>query len=76
MCRICFKYCLTLQLEQEIDLILEKKGILSAAEQDWSTKWVPAILEYSSTFAGKKATVLSEARKAYEGDYLLMHNCA
>ena len=30
-----------LQLEQEI---LEKKGVFVSALQDWSTKWVPAIL--------------------------------
>ena len=36
--------------------------------QDWSTKWVPAILEYASTLEGKKAALVSETRKAYEGN--------
>ena len=59
-------FCNTLQLDQEIDLILERKGVFAAALQDWSNKWVPAIVKYSSTLAGKKATLVSEIRKAYE----------
>ena len=56
-----------------MDLILEKRGAFTAALQDWSTKWVPAILEYSNTVAGKKAALLSETRKAYEGTWAIMH---
>ena len=62
--RCCYYF---IQLEQEIDLILEKKGAFASALQDWSTKWVPAILEYSNTVAGKKAALLSATRKVYEG---------
>ena len=56
-----------------MDLILEKRGSFTSALQDWSTKWVPAILEYSNTVAGKKAALLSETRKAYEGIYMGNH---
>ena len=41
-----------------------------SALQDWSTKWVPAILEYASTLEGKKAALVSETRKAYEGNFM------
>ena len=48
--------------------------MFASALQDWSTKWVPAILEYASTLEGKKAALVSEAlsetRKAYEGNFM------
>ena len=56
------------QLEQEIDLILDKHGVFTAAVKNWSAKWVPAILEYGGTLSGKKGALVSKARKAYYGN--------
>ena len=46
-----------MQLDQEIDLILDKKDVIQAIE-DWCSKWVPAVLEYGYTLAGKKAQLV------------------
>ena len=56
------------QLEQEIDLILDKPGVLTATVKNWSAKWVPVILDYGGTLSGKKGALVSEARKAYYGN--------
>ena len=56
-----------IKLEQEIDLVLEKNGAFNAALQDWTNKWVPIILEYSSSLSGKKATLATQIRKDSEG---------
>ena len=58
-------------MEQEIDLVLEKKGVFASALLSWGTKWVPAIKEYASTLSGKKAELVSEAQKACEGEVRL-----
>lgn len=57
-----------LQLEQEIDLILDRKGVFASALQSWSSKWVPAIKEYASTLSGKKAELVAEAQRECRGD--------
>ena len=59
---------MNLQLEQEIDLVLEKKGVFASALHSWSSKFVPAIKEYANTLQGKKAQLVSDAQKACEGD--------
>jgi hypothetical protein len=56
-----------MQLEQEIDMILEKNGVFSSALQDWTNKWAPIILEYSSSLSGKKSMLASQIRKDCEG---------
>ena len=60
---------LIFQLEQEIDLVLEKKNVFDNALKEWSNKWVPAILEYSNSLSGKKATLAAVIRKDCEGMY-------
>ena len=55
-----------LQLEQEIDLILEKTGVFMQAVDDWTIKWAPAVLEYGYTLSGKKAAMVLTAQKTYE----------
>ena len=60
-------FCNTLQLDQEIDLILGKKGVIASTFKDWSNKWVLAIVKFSGTLARKKATIVSKIHKAYEG---------
>ena len=40
-------YLHIVQLEQEIEEILKKNGVISEALQDWSSKWVPVILDYA-----------------------------
>ena len=57
-----------LQLEQEIDLILDRKGVFASALQSWSSKWVPAIKEYASTLSGKKAELVAEAQRECQGN--------
>ena len=57
----------TTQLEQEIDIILEKTGVIEDGLRDWTSKWAPIILEYSTTLSGKKATMASQVRKECEG---------
>ena len=37
------------------------------AVSEWETKWVPAVLEYSYTLAGKRATMVLSVQKKYEG---------
>ena len=59
-----------MQLEQEIDMILEKNGVFSSALQDWSNKWAPIILEYSSSLSGKKSMLASQIRTDCEGIYI------
>ena len=57
-----------LQLEQEIDLILEKKGAFASALHSWSTKYIPAIKEYASTLVGKKGELVAEVQKTCGGE--------
>jgi hypothetical protein len=54
-------------LKQEIDLILEKKGVFASALHLWSTKYIPAIKEYASTLVGKKGELVAEAQMTCEG---------
>lgn len=56
-----------MQLEQEINLIIERTDMFNMAVNNWNTKWVPAILEYSYTLTGKKATMVLSVQKQYEG---------
>ena len=62
------------QLEQEMDLILEKKDVSKSALQQWTTVWVPSILQYAETCTGKKvASAITQAKTDYEGvhEYIL-----
>ena len=63
-----------MQLEQEIDMILEKNGVFSSALQDWSNKWAPIILQYSSSLSGKKSMLASQIRTDCEGIYTCSSN--
>lgn len=63
----CILYFTLLQLEQEFDLITGEPGMFTKAVNDWKTKWVPAIIEYSYTLAGKKATTVLAVQKKFEG---------
>ena len=56
-----------MQLEQEFDLILGRKDVVTTAMHNWTYKWVPAILERAGTLSGKAATLLLGAKKKYEG---------
>lgn len=56
-----------MQLEQEMSLIVEKPDLFNKALTEWNSKWVPAILEYSYTLDGKKASVVLSLQKKYEG---------
>lgn len=56
-----FFFTYNMQLEQEIDLIRGCTGVYMQAFDDWTTKWVPAILEYGYTFTGKTAVIVLTA---------------
>ena len=60
-------FVLSVQLEQEIDLILEKRGVCASATDSWISKWIPAIKEYATTLSGKMAMLVSETMKDFEG---------
>lgn len=44
----------TFQIEQEMELILEKRSVIATAESDWKVKWAPAINSYAKTLKGKQ----------------------
>ena len=44
---------LQLQLEQEIELILGKQGLLRLFSTEWNQKWVPAIINFSKILTRK-----------------------
>lgn len=52
-----------------MNLIIEQPGMFQKAVSEWETKWVPAILDYSYTLAGKKASMVLSVQKKYEGTY-------
>ena len=37
------------------------------ALNDWTSKWVPAVLQYTANLSGKKAALASQTRKDCEG---------
>ena len=41
--------------------------MIASTFKDWSNKWALAIVKFSGTLARKKATIVSEIHKAYEG---------
>ena len=55
------------KLEQEMDMILEKKDVMQAALQVWNEKIIPAVLEYGEGSSGKVATLFTQAQSDYEG---------
>ena len=48
-------------------MILEKSGVFADALHDWTSKWVPIVLEHSTSLSGKKAEMASLIRKECEG---------
>ena len=64
------------QMENEVDLVLEKKDVLKRAVTDWEDKWVPAIAAYSDSCTGKVTReVVSLVKHLYstEGTYKYLH---
>ena len=58
----------TLQLDQEMDLILDEKDMVKTAVSSWRTKWAPAVLSYAGGLTSKSAkTILKEAQTMFEG---------
>ena len=55
-----------------MDLILEKKDVFKSALHDWTTTWVPAILEYGSSCTGKTSAAVLQAKKDYEGAFNIL----
>lgn len=49
-------------------MILEKQNVMKTAENIWSTKIAPAILQYGSSCSkGKTAVAVQEAREEFDG---------
>ena len=44
---LCMCTCLSFQIEQEMELILNKDGLLRSFSTEWTQKWVPAVVAYS-----------------------------
>ena len=63
------------QLEQEMDMILEKNDVFSGAIQTWN-KWVPVIMEYTGSLSGRKASVVCDIRKKCEGELVFSMACS
>ena len=63
-------YTYLLQVEQEIDLVLGKKGIVKAGAIAWMTKWTPAILQHSDTLTGKLGAIFKQNQMACHGTYM------
>ena len=52
-------------------MIFEVKGSCKTAQDEWTRKWVPAILKYANSTAGKKvAAFIKEAEKDFIGVYM------
>lgn len=43
------------QLEQEMDLILDKRDSVKIAGREWDAKWTPAIQSYAASLSSKSA---------------------
>lgn len=56
-----------LQIEQEIGLILGRKDVVKGAVHEWTTKWVPAIIQLSETLTRKQGTVYKQSQMASHG---------
>ena len=44
---LCMCACLFAQIEQEMELILNKDGLQRSFSTEWTQKWVSAIVAYS-----------------------------
>ena len=54
-----------MQLEQEIELVLGKQGLLRSFTAEWTQKWVPAIINYSKILKRKDIKeILKEMEKS------------
>ena len=66
---MCSQFLYARFLEQEMDMMHNKREVLKRAQQEWSSLWVPAILQYAESCSGKLATVLHKAMVDCEGVY-------
>ena len=55
-----------LQLEQEMELVLEKRNVAKSAAKEWQLKWTPAITEYSETLKGKQGTMFKQNQQMFQ----------
>ena len=55
---------LSLQIEQEMDLVLSKRDSFKQALQSWKEIWVPTLLEYGSHL---HENIYDSAQKMFEG---------
>ena len=55
---------LSLQIEQEMDLVLSKRDSFKQALQSWKDIWVPTLLEYGSHL---HENIYDSAQKMFEG---------
>ena len=62
-----FSLCYSLQVDQEIDLVLGKKDVITTATSDWEMKWTPAVLEHSDNLTGKLGAIFKQNQMACQG---------
>ena len=55
------------QVEQEMDMILEKKDVMQSALKVWNEKVIPAVLEYGDQSTGKASTLYIQTQSDFEG---------
>lgn len=60
---------LSLQIEQEMDLVLSKRDSFKQGLQSWKDIWVPTLLEYGSHL---HENIYDSAQKMFEG-ILVVH---
>lgn len=48
-------------------MILGRKDVVKGAVQEWTNKWVPAIIQLSETLTGKQGTVYKQSQMASHG---------
>lgn len=63
-------------MENELELILKKSGLLRTFTSDWTQKWVPAILSYARKVKRKDVLkVIQDYDKIKEPESKLMCIC-
>ena len=59
-------YIQTLQIEQEMELVLEKRNVAKSATREWQLNWTPAIIDYSETLKGKQGTMFKQNQQMFQ----------
>lgn len=52
----------TIQIEQQIGLILGRRDVVKGAVQEWTNKWVPAIIQLNESLTGKQGAMYKQSQ--------------